>query len=123
MKQPTIIAGTRMPEYYFDERCYIAEWWNDPADADCSIARTRRARRDDAPAPAVGRHRAILPAAREQEGRSRQARGGDGRTRIGRRDPPDTAQRITNIGDEDLVFFAICTPRFHPDIYETIDNA
>jgi mannose-6-phosphate isomerase-like protein (cupin superfamily) len=31
--------------------------------------------------------------------------------------PPDVTQRITNIGDEDLVFFCICTPRFDQNAY------
>jgi mannose-6-phosphate isomerase-like protein (cupin superfamily) len=26
--------------------------------------------------------------------------------------PPGTRQRIANVGDEDLIFLAICTPRF-----------
>ena len=30
-------------------------------------------------------------------------------------------QRITNIGTEDLVFLAICTPRFTQKIYEDMD--
>jgi len=30
-------------------------------------------------------------------------------------------QRITNIGTEDLVFLAICTPRFTKEIYEDLD--
>jgi len=30
-------------------------------------------------------------------------------------------QRITNIGNEDLVFLAICTPRFTQKIYENMD--
>jgi oxalate decarboxylase/phosphoglucose isomerase-like protein (cupin superfamily) len=31
-------------------------------------------------------------------------------------------QRITNIGKDDLVFLAICTPRFSQDAYEDIDD-
>ena len=30
-------------------------------------------------------------------------------------------QRITNTGAEDLVFLAICTPRFTEEIYENMD--
>jgi mannose-6-phosphate isomerase-like protein (cupin superfamily) len=36
--------------------------------------------------------------------------------------PPGTPQRITNIGDSDLIFLAICTPRFTKDAYEDIDS-
>jgi mannose-6-phosphate isomerase-like protein (cupin superfamily) len=31
--------------------------------------------------------------------------------------PPDTPQRITNTGDQDLIFLAVCTPRFTPECY------
>jgi mannose-6-phosphate isomerase-like protein (cupin superfamily) len=37
--------------------------------------------------------------------------------------PPMCRQRVTNIGTEDLVFFAICSPRFSQDVYEDIDDA
>jgi mannose-6-phosphate isomerase-like protein (cupin superfamily) len=36
--------------------------------------------------------------------------------------PPLCRQRITNIGGEDLVFLAICSPRFQPDAYEDVDS-
>ncbi|HBR95883.1 MAG TPA: cupin domain-containing protein [Gammaproteobacteria bacterium] len=31
--------------------------------------------------------------------------------------PADVRQRITNTGDDDLVFLAICSPRFRPACY------
>ena len=31
--------------------------------------------------------------------------------------PPETSQSVTNIGETDLVFYCICTPRFTPDCY------
>lgn len=37
--------------------------------------------------------------------------------------PRNTAQRITNTGDEDLVFYCVCTPRFRRDCYEECDPA
>jgi mannose-6-phosphate isomerase-like protein (cupin superfamily) len=37
--------------------------------------------------------------------------------------PPMCRQRIINIGSEDLVFLAICSPRFSQDVYEDIDDA
>ncbi|MGZ8153033.1 MAG: cupin domain-containing protein, partial [Methylovulum sp.] len=36
--------------------------------------------------------------------------------------PPLCTQRITNIGTEDLVFLAICSPRFTSGVYEDIDD-
>ena len=36
--------------------------------------------------------------------------------------PPMCRQRITNVGEEELVFLAICTPRFSNDVYEDIED-
>ncbi|MES2562979.1 MAG: cupin domain-containing protein, partial [Pseudomonadota bacterium] len=36
--------------------------------------------------------------------------------------PPSCRQRITNVGDRDLNFLAICTPRFRPQAYEDVDD-
>lgn len=35
--------------------------------------------------------------------------------------PPGCRQRITNTGMDDLVFLAVCTPRFRPENYEDVD--
>lgn len=35
--------------------------------------------------------------------------------------PPETPQRITNIGNVDLIFLAICTPRFIPACYQDVE--
>ena len=34
--------------------------------------------------------------------------------------PSGVRQRVTNIGDEDLVFLCVCTPRFFPECYEAL---
>ena len=36
--------------------------------------------------------------------------------------PPLCRQRIGNVGEQDLVFFAICTPRFRPQAYQSIED-
>ncbi|MEA2093868.1 MAG: glucose-6-phosphate isomerase family protein, partial [Pseudomonadota bacterium] len=36
--------------------------------------------------------------------------------------PPMCRQRITNTGAEDLIFLAICTPRFSNEVYEDIED-
>ncbi|MGH8717557.1 MAG: cupin domain-containing protein [Burkholderiales bacterium] len=36
--------------------------------------------------------------------------------------PPSCRQRITNIGQNDLIFLAVCTPRFTNEVYEDIDS-
>lgn len=59
---------------------------------------------------------------------------GEGRAEIGRLPPqivragdvllipPGCPQRIANTGETDLVFLAICSPRFRPEVYEDIDG-
>jgi mannose-6-phosphate isomerase-like protein (cupin superfamily) len=37
--------------------------------------------------------------------------------------PPDCLQRITNTGEQDLVFLCVCTPRFIPEAYEDLEGA
>ena len=37
--------------------------------------------------------------------------------------PPDCLQRITNPGEQDLVFLCVCTPRFTPEAYEGLEGA
>ena len=37
--------------------------------------------------------------------------------------PPGCPQRITNTGEKDLLFLAVCTPRFTPDSYEEAEGA
>ncbi len=36
--------------------------------------------------------------------------------------PSETPQRITNTGESDLIFLAICSPRFTQDAYEDIEE-
>jgi len=35
--------------------------------------------------------------------------------------PEGTPQQISNVGDTDLVFYCVCTPRFSPDCYESLE--
>jgi mannose-6-phosphate isomerase-like protein (cupin superfamily) len=35
--------------------------------------------------------------------------------------PPETPQRITNTGSDDLLFFCACTPRFRPENYISLE--
>jgi mannose-6-phosphate isomerase-like protein (cupin superfamily) len=36
--------------------------------------------------------------------------------------PPGAAQRIRNDGEDELVFLAVCTPRFVPGAYEDVEE-
>jgi mannose-6-phosphate isomerase-like protein (cupin superfamily) len=120
--QAAILRGDAQPEFATGERCHIRELANVPGDAAASIARARVA------VGAVTRWHRLRGTAERYvivEGRGRVEVGALPATDVGPGDvvliPPDTRQRIANIGAQDLVFLAICTPRFVPDVYEDVD--
>lgn len=105
-----------------DERCLIAEIANDPDDEEVSIA---RARVRSGTATAWHRlsgitERYIIVA-------------GQGRAEVEGLEPADVtagdvlripaqcAQRIINTGETDLIFYCVCSPRFRPENYETLE--
>lgn len=110
-------------EYYAPENCYITELSNTPDDPDVSIARARVK-----PGVTTRRHRLRETAERYY------ILNGKGRVEVGKLpaqevNPGDIVlipqmcpQRITNIGSEDLIFLAICTPRFSHEGYEDIED-
>lgn len=105
-------------EYFFEEGCYILEYLNDPADPAASITRARVP-----PGTATRRHHLVDTTERYLiiSGRGRATIGAQSPFVVGPGDavliPPGTPQSITNTGKEDLVFLAICTPRFLPGNY------
>ncbi len=123
MTKPQIIQNKSDSEYYFEEHCFITEWWNSPNDADVSIARARVE-------PGVSTRLHRLKCVKERyiilEGKGRVEVGELAPTEVCSGDvviiPPGTSQRITNIGDSDLIFLAVCTPRFTKSAYEDIDS-
>ena len=110
-------------EFYTSERCFITELSNTPDDPDASIARARVE-----PGVTTCWHRLKGTAERYY------ITSGRGRVEIGELPPqevnagdvvlipPMCRQRITNIGSEDLIFLAICTPRFTSEAYEDIEG-
>ncbi len=110
-------------EFYTPEKCYITELSNTPDDPDASIARARVE-----PGVTTRWHRVTGTVERYY------IVNGRGRVEVGKLSPqevkpgdivlipPMVRQRITNIGSEDLVFLAICTPRFSNDVYEDIED-
>jgi mannose-6-phosphate isomerase-like protein (cupin superfamily) len=114
-----IIHNSSSGEYLFDEGCHITEWWNSPGDGQASIARARVE-----PGVTTKLHR--LNGVTERyvilEGKGRVEVGNLAPEEVGPGDvvviPPGVSQRITNTGGVDLVFLAICTPRFTPAAYE-----
>lgn len=119
--EPLIAHADPMSEFATDERCYILEWWNDPSDEDASIARARVA-----PGVTTALHRVSV---NERflilEGRGLMRVGELAPAEVGVGDvviiPAGVAQQISNTGDDDLVFACVCTPRFRPECYESLE--
>ncbi|NCC27617.1 MAG: cupin domain-containing protein [Gammaproteobacteria bacterium] len=110
-------------EFFTDEGCYILETWNRADDPSVSVARARVA-----PGVTTRLHRLAGIAERYL------ILAGSGRVEleaiaprvVGPGDlvyiPADQGQRIANTGEADLVFLAICTPRFVPEAYLDIET-
>jgi mannose-6-phosphate isomerase-like protein (cupin superfamily) len=110
-------------EFYTPELCYINELSNIPSDPDISIARAR------VQAGVSTRWHRLLGITERYV-----ILEGNGLVEVGELVPqevkngdvviipPKCRQRITNIGANELVFLAICTPRFRQDAYEDIEN-
>lgn len=109
-------------EFLTPERCFINELSNSAADPEVSIARAR------VPVGVTTRWHRLHGTAERYVMLS-----GSGRVEVGNLPaqnvepgdvvliPPGCRQRITNLGTEDLIFLAVCTPRFRPEAYEDID--
>lgn len=119
----TIVRGDRGAEFYTNEGCFIFELSNRAEDEAVSIAQARVE-----PGIATRRHRLRGVAERYLilKGEGRVEVGDLSPADVGPGDvvliPPDCTQRITNIGKEDLIFLAVCTPRFTPEAYEEIEE-
>ena len=110
-------------EFYTSEGCYITEVSNSTDDPALSIARARLE-----PGKTTRWHRLVATAERYVivQGQGRVEIGDLPSTDVAVGDivliPPMCRQRITNTGTEELIFLAICTPRFSYGAYEDIDN-
>lgn len=105
-------------EFRTDERCLITELLNDESSPELSIARARVE-----PGVTTAWHR--LTGTDERylivSGTGRMELDGAEASDVSAGDvvciPQGVPQRITNTGTDDLVFFAVCTPRFTPACY------
>ncbi len=121
--EPCIHRDTDSVEFYTPERCYITELSNSSGDKDVSIARARVT-----PGVTTCWHR--LHGISERYC----ILSGRGLVEIGELPPeevlpgdvvcipPLCRQRITNIGTGDLLFLAVCSPRFSNDSYEDLES-
>ena len=123
MKETIKVLGSS-PEFYTPEKCHITELSNSADDPDLSIARARVE-----PGVTTRWHRL------RGTGERYFILQGTGRVEIGDLPPQDvkvgdiviipaqSRQRITNTGPSDLIFLALCTPRFKESAYEDVDDS
>lgn len=111
------------PAAAFDtaERCRILEVLNHAGDGAVSVAEARVA-----PGVTTQLHRlhGVVERYLIVAGRGLVNVGALQPTEVGPGDlvviPAEMPQQIRNVGEEELVFYCICTPRFTPECYETL---
>lgn len=121
--KPTVLPFDPGREYYLEERCWINELSNSEADPGLSIAQA-------CVRPGVTTRWHVVKGTIEryviQSGAGRVEVGELPPTAVGPGDvvviPPGSKQRIANTGTSDLVFLAICTPRFQRAAYGDVDE-
>jgi len=110
-------------EYFFKEGCFIQEWHNSSEDEQASIARVR---------VEVGKTTRLHTLTATQE--RYVILSGSGKVTVGDQSwlvtesdvvliPADVPQKIQNLGETDLIFLAICTPRFNEENYQEVMTA
>ena len=118
-----VLSYDAASEYFFHEGCFITELSNSAADPDVSIARARLQ-----PGKTTRWH--LLRGTCERyvvlEGEGAVEIEGLPTHRVSAGDvvviPPQARQRIRNTGTGDLIFLAICSPRFTPAAYVDVDD-
>jgi len=120
---PKILQRPENKEYLTQERCWITESWNSGEDPELSIARVRVE-------PEVTTQWHLLDGIQERyliiTGTAQVEIGNLPQTDVKPGDvvviPPGVRQRITNTGQSDLIFYAMCTPRYQESSYRDLEN-
>ena len=124
MTEPQIIKHNSVGEVYIEEKCFIAEYENHPGPEGHSLARARVK-----PGERTRWHRLV-----DTEERYIILQG-EGLVEIGQLEPTKVVpgdivvipseidQRITNIGQDDLLFLCLCTPGFRQENYRDTEPA
>jgi mannose-6-phosphate isomerase-like protein (cupin superfamily) len=120
--EATVVRPDPGSEYLTAERCAILESWNRPADPAVSIARARVAQGEST---RPHRLRGVVERYVIVEGTGGVRLAGGPPRPVAPGDivviPPGVSQSIRNAGAGDLVFYCVCTPRFTPECYESLD--
>ena len=116
--QPLVLRHDPAREYFFREGCFITELSNGEHDPAVSLARARVE-----PGRTTAWHALRGTAERYVllAGQGLVEAGDLPPRRVGPGDvvfiPPGCRQRIANTGQDDLIFLAVCSPRFTPEAY------
>jgi mannose-6-phosphate isomerase-like protein (cupin superfamily) len=120
--QAQILKTPESAEYYFEEGCFILELSNSAQDPQLSIARARvkagMSTRLHRLTALVERYIILSGQGDVEIGDLPAQTVSAGNVVI---IPPLCTQKITNTGEEDLVFLALCTPRFEKQFYQDIE--
>jgi len=117
-----VLRAVDQDEFFTEERCHILELSNSSSDEGLSVARARVE-----PGVTTALHRVVGTVERYViiSGNGRVDIEGLEPCSVGPNDvviiPEGASQRITNTADTDLIFLAICTPRFDQDRYEHLE--
>lgn len=116
--QPRVLSHDPAKEYFFREGCFITELSNGPDDPAVSLARARvrpgRTTAWHALRGTVERYLILDGQGLVEVGDLPPSLVGPGDVAL---IPAGCRQRITNTGTTDLVFLAVCSPRFSPESY------
>lgn len=119
----TVSESDKPSEYYFREGCFITELSNSPEDPELSVAHVRVE-----PGETTRWHKLLGITERYLilSGRGSVEVGNSDARKVTERDmvliPAEVRQRITNTGEEDLIFLALCTPRFQEKYYIELED-
>jgi len=109
---------SRAKEYFFKEGCFIEEWHNSDEDPAMSVARVRvevaQTTKLHSLDHTIERYVMLSGEARVTVG-ANTTLVSDGDVVVIQ---PQEEQKIENIGQQDLIFLAICTPRFEERNYQ-----
>ncbi len=121
-KLPAASPGQLAEPFYTQERCTISEYMNAPESPHVSVARC-------CVAPGVTTQLHSLPVGEKYillQGQGVMELAQTQKFPVAVGDvviiPAQVAQRIRNVGEDDLVFLCICTPRFEPQHYQVLEN-
>jgi mannose-6-phosphate isomerase-like protein (cupin superfamily) len=120
--KPDVLEPNPGGEFLTPERCFILELFNKPDDRSVSVAQARVE-----PNVTTQLHRLVGVDERYviTDGVG-EVEIGETKKPVRRGDivmiPAGTPQRITNVGQSDLSFLCLCTPRFDPSAYEALES-